>query len=136
MLEDLNGAARRYPVTAFALSVAVLGLGGLPPLSGFMSKWQIFLAGAEVRSTPLLWLIIFAGINSVFSLGYYAPMVNRMFRRKPSEAVLEGRPVAALMALPILVLTLVTVAVGFWPSLVTWLSEPAAASLLAAFGLH
>jgi len=135
VVEDLNGAARRYPVTAFALSVAVLGLGGLPPLSGFMSKWQIFLAGAEVRSTPLLWLIIFAGVNSVLSLGYYAPMVNRMFRRKPSEAVLEGKPVAALMALPILVLTLITVAVGFWPSLVTWLSEPAAVSLLAAFGL-
>jgi proton-translocating NADH-quinone oxidoreductase chain N len=136
VLDDLNGAARRYPVTAFALSVALLGLGGLPPLSGFMSKWQIFLAGAEVRSTPLLWLIIFAGLNSVLSLAYYAPMVNRLFRREPSTAVLQGSPVAALMALPLLVLTLFTVTVGFWPSLVTWLSEPAAVSLLAAFGLR
>ncbi len=40
------------------------------------------------------------------------------------------------MALPLLLLTLATIAVGFWPSLVTWLSEPAAASLLTAFGLH
>ena len=136
VLEDLNGAARRYPVTAFALSMALLGLGGLPPLAGFLSKWQIFLAGAEVRSTPLLWLVIFAALNSVFSLAYYAPMVNRMFRREPSQAVLTGNPMGGLMGLPLLVLTLLTIAVGIWPSLVTWLSEPAGASLLVAFGLH
>jgi NADH:ubiquinone oxidoreductase subunit 2 (subunit N) len=136
VLEDLNGAARRYPVTAFALSMALLGLGGLPPLAGFISKWQIFLAGAEVRSTPLLWLVIFAALNSVFSLAYYAPMVNRMFRREPSQAVLSGNPMGGLMGLPLLVLMLITIAVGIWPSLMTWLSEPAGASLLAAFGLH
>jgi proton-translocating NADH-quinone oxidoreductase chain N len=136
VLDDLNGAARRYPLTAFAFSLAVLGLGGLPPLAGFMSKWQIFVAGAEVRSTPLLWLVIFAGLNSVLSLAYYAPMVNRLYRRAPSPSVLNGKPVAVTMALPLVALSLVVAAIGFWPSLVTWLSQPAATSLLAAFGLH
>ena len=94
-----------------------------------MSKWQIFLAGAEVRSTPLLWLVIFAALNSVLSLGYYAPMVNRLYRREPSETVLKGNPIAALMALPVLLLTLGTIVLGFWPSLLTWLLEPARCSL-------
>jgi len=132
--DDLNGAAKRYPLTAFALSVAVLALGGLPPLSGFMSKWQIFVSGAEVRSTPLLWLVIFAGLNSVLSLGYYAPLVNRMYRREPSEAVASGKPIAAIMALPLVVLVILAVLPGFWPSLLTWLTNPAAASLLTGFG--
>lgn len=79
--------------------------------------------------------MIFAALNSVFSLAYYAPMVNRMFRREPSHAVLSGNPMGGLMGLPLLVLTVFTIAVGIWPSLVTWLSEPAGASLLAAFGL-
>ena len=48
-VDDLNGAASRYPLAALALSVAVLALGGLPPLSGFMSKWQIFVAGFETQ---------------------------------------------------------------------------------------
>lgn len=134
VLDDLNGAARRYPLTAFALSVAVLALGGLPPLSGFMSKWQIVVAGATVRSTPVLWLVIFTGINSVLSLAYYAPLVNRMYRREPSSSVLAGKPVAALMALPLVVLTLLAVLPGFWPSLLNWLTGPAAASLLHGFG--
>ena len=42
------GATRWWRST---LSVAVLGLGGLPPLAGFMSKWQIFVAGFRVGST-------------------------------------------------------------------------------------
>lgn len=136
VLDDLNGASRRYPTTAFALSIALLALGGLPPLSGFMSKWQIFLAGGEARSTPLLWLMIFAGLNSVLSLAYYAPLVNRLYRREPSEAVKEGKPVAALMALPLLILVLVVVALGFWPAPAAQLTGPAANALLAAFGLR
>jgi proton-translocating NADH-quinone oxidoreductase chain N len=134
VLDDLNGAAQRYPLTAFALSVAVLGLGGLPPLSGFMSKWQIFLSGAETRSTALLWLVIFAGLNSVLSLGYYAPLVNRMYRRQPSEAVKQGKPISVLMALPMVVMVLLTVILGLWPAWISWLTGPAAGSLLLAFG--
>ena len=52
VVADLAGAARRYPLPALALSVAVLGLGGLPPLAGFMSKWQIFAAGFLTKDTP------------------------------------------------------------------------------------
>lgn len=51
MVEDLNGASRKYPMqVALGLSIAVLGLGGLPPLAGFMSKWQIFVAGFQRRT--------------------------------------------------------------------------------------
>jgi proton-translocating NADH-quinone oxidoreductase chain N len=134
LLEDLNGAAKKYPLSAFALSVAVLALGGLPPFSGFMSKWQIVVAGGTVRSTPILWLVIFTGINSVLSLAYYAPMVNRMYRREPSPAVQMGKPAAALMALPLLILVLLAVLPGFWPNLLSGLTGPAAVSLLRGFG--
>lgn len=134
LVEDLNGVSKRYPLTAFTLSLALLALGGLPPLSGFMSKWQIFLSGGEARNTLVLWLIVFAGLNSVLSLGYYAPLVNRMYRKEPSEVVLAGKPVSAVMALPLLLLSLAVVVLGFWPSLMSWLTAPAASSLLTIFG--
>ena len=134
VLDDLNGAATRYPLSALAFSIAVLGLGGLPPLSGFMSKWQIFVSGVEVRSTPVLWMVLFAGLNSVISLAYYAPLVNRLYRREPSEAVKAGMPVAAIYAVPLLLMVLLAVLPGFWPGLLTWLTGPAAASLLTSLG--
>jgi proton-translocating NADH-quinone oxidoreductase chain N len=134
LVSDLDGAARRYPLTAFALSVAVLALGGLPPLAGFMSKWQIFAAGVETRNVMVILLVVFAALNSVLSLGYYAPLVNRMYRKEPCEAVRTGLPSSRWMRLPLVALTFGVVVIGFWPTLVNTITGPAAAGLLALFG--
>ncbi len=132
-LDDLNGASNRYPIVAMTLSIALLALGGLPPLSGFMSKWQMFVAGFETRNTGVELLVIFAALNSVLSLAYYAPMVNRMYRHEPSPAVSAGRPVSWLMGAPLVVLALVIVVLGFWPGLVDFATQPAAAHLVSIF---
>lgn len=133
-VRDLDGSASRYPLVALGLSVAVLGLGGLPPLAGFMSKWQIFAAGFETQNHWIEALAIFVGLNSVLSLGYYAPLVNAAYRHTPSEAVQRGQPVPKLLQVPVIVLTIAVVAVGVWPPLLQWLSEPAGQALLAVFG--
>jgi formate hydrogenlyase subunit 3/multisubunit Na+/H+ antiporter MnhD subunit len=134
-VSDLNGAAQRYPWAALGLSLAVLGLGGLPPLAGFMSKWQIFVAGFETREGWIEALMVFAALNSVLSLAYYAPLVNAVYRQKPSDAVLNGKPLPVLMQVPVLVLALAVIVVGIWPSVLNWLSGPAGDALLAAFGI-
>lgn len=130
---DLNGAARRYPIPALALSLAVLGLGGLPPLAGFMSKWQIFVAGFQTKDGLVIGMVIFAALNSVLSLGYYAPMVNAMYRKEPSEAVQMGDTIPVSMLIPLGVLAVAVLVLGFAPGLMNWLTEPASLSLRAYF---
>jgi formate hydrogenlyase subunit 3/multisubunit Na+/H+ antiporter MnhD subunit len=134
MVKDLDGAAQRYPLAALALSLAVLGLGGLPPMAGFMSKWQIFVAGMSTHNTVVMLLVIFAALNSVLSLAYYAPLVNAVYRKQPSEAVQHGGSIPTLMNAPLALLALLVVLLGVWPSLVEWLTGPAGSSLLSAFG--
>jgi formate hydrogenlyase subunit 3/multisubunit Na+/H+ antiporter MnhD subunit len=129
---DLNGAASRYPLAAVTLSIAVLALGGLPPLAGFMSKWQIFVAGFASHSTLIASLVIFAALNSVLSLAYYAPLVNACYRKEPSAAVQRGAALPFSMVLPLVLLSLAVIVLGFWPSLMNWLTEPAGAALLKA----
>lgn len=131
---DLSGAAQRYPLAALALSLALLGLGGLPPLVGFMSKWQILVAGAQTRDLLLIGLVVFAAVNSVISLGYYAPLVNAVYRQRPSHAVEAGLPMPRQLSIPLMLLTVAIVVIGIWPSLVNWLTEPAGSALMAAFG--
>jgi proton-translocating NADH-quinone oxidoreductase chain N len=133
-IKDLNGAARKYPLVALTLSVALLGLGGLPPLSGFMSKWQIFAAGFQTQDPWVIALVIFAALNSVLSLGYYAPLISAMYRSKPSEAVEGGARVPFLMHAPLVLLAVGVVVLGLWPSLASSFTIPAGKALLAAFG--
>ncbi|MFO7683621.1 MAG: proton-conducting transporter membrane subunit [Chloroflexota bacterium] len=134
LIKDLAGASQKYPLIALVFSIALLGLGGLPPLVGFVSKWQIFVAGMETENLIIAGVIIFAALNSVLSLAYYAPLVNAVYRRTPSTAVLQGERVPVLMMIPLLVLTLAVVVFGIWPSLISPLVEPAAAALMAMFG--
>jgi len=133
-ISDLDGAARRYPLTAFALSLAVLGLAGLPPLAGFMSKWQILVAGIATHSLMIGVLVLFAALNSVLSLAYYAPLVNAVYRQQPSLTVQRGLPLPVAMKAPLILLGLAVVAIGLYPTLLNWLTEPASAAVLSAFG--
>jgi proton-translocating NADH-quinone oxidoreductase chain N len=133
-VNDLAGAAQKYPLVALALSLALLGLGGLPPLAGFMSKWQIFVGGFQTNNGWILALMVFMALNSVLSLGYYAPLVNRMYRNEPSAQVLAGKPLPWEIVLPLLILALAVVILGLAPGLVDWLTAPAGARLLAMFG--
>jgi proton-translocating NADH-quinone oxidoreductase chain N len=133
-VEDLAGAAQRYPIAALSLSLALLSLGGLPPLSGFMSKWQILAAGFQAHNPWLSRLMVLVALNSVLSLAYYAPLVNAVYRRKPSPAVLDGAPLPIPLVIPLLVLALAILGLGAAPNLAAWLFEPAAEALAAGLG--
>ena len=133
-VDDLGGASRRYPLAALSLSLAVLALGGLPPLAGFMSKWQIFAAGFQSHNAWIDGLVVFAALNSVLSLAYYAPLVNAMYRLKPSVRVEKGSRMPRLMGVPLVLLAAALLVFGIWPSLAAGLTAPASRALLAAFG--
>jgi formate hydrogenlyase subunit 3/multisubunit Na+/H+ antiporter MnhD subunit len=133
-INDLAGTAQKYPMVALALSIAVLGLGGLPPLAGFMSKWQIFVAGFQTQNTWIIALMIFMALNSVLSLAYYAPLVNIMYRKSPSMQVLAGKRLSLAIVIPLLVMMISVIVLGFVPQLMDWVTVPAAQSLIAIFG--
>jgi NADH:ubiquinone oxidoreductase subunit 2 (subunit N) len=97
----------------------------MPPLAGFMSKWQIFVAGFQSHEGLIIALMIFAALNSVLSLGYYAPLVNILYRKQPGEAVRNGAPIPVLMLIPLWVLLLAVVVLGFYPSLLADLTRAA-----------
>jgi NADH-quinone oxidoreductase subunit N len=69
-LDAYAGLHRRNPGLALALLVALLSLGGIPPLSGFIGKLLVF--GAAVQSGTLGVILAFIGVfTSVIGLYYY-----------------------------------------------------------------
>lgn len=133
-VSDLAGAARRYPLVALTFSLAVFALGGIPPLSGFMSKWQIIVSGFESQNLLVIALVVFAALNSVLSLAYYAPLVNVLYRWEPSVIISRGRQLPRLFNLPLIALAILILLAGIWPALTYPLTLPAGTALLAAFG--
>ncbi len=75
-LDSYAGLGARMPITAFTLTIALLGLAGVPPLNGFMSKLVLFTAAVDGN---LAWLAVAGVLNSAFSLAYYGWIVKRMY---------------------------------------------------------
>jgi len=71
--EDLEGyrglAWRGGAAPALALGVFLFSLAGLPPLAGFIGKFNVFAAGMEAH---LYALVVVGLLNSVISFYYYA----------------------------------------------------------------
>ena len=133
-IDDLNGAASRYPMTA------VRAERRRPRARRPAAALRVHVEVADLRGgvrdaqhrASNCWSM-FAALNSVLSLAYYAPLVNRMYRHEPSAAVAAGQPVSWLMGAPLVVLTLAVIVLGFWPGLVDFITQPAAMHLVSIF---
>jgi len=71
-IERFSGLSKRSPLLALALAIALLSLGGLPLMAGFMAKFYVFLYAVKAG---LVWLVAFGVVNSVISLYYYLRVV-------------------------------------------------------------
>lgn len=105
-LRDFRGLARRMPLLVITLGFFLLSLLGMPPLAGFVAKFQIFAAlfdaatlytehGQIGLSWTLYAVLIAAGLNTVLSLFYYVKVLKVMVLERSVEEV-EGQPVPRL----------------------------------------
>ena len=81
-ISSFAGLSKRAPLCALALAIALLSLGGLPLMAGFMAKFYVFLFAVQAG---LVWLVAIGVINSVVSLYYYLRVVGTVY-------VSEGDP--------------------------------------------
>lgn len=94
----ISGAARRHPVLAVVLALAMISLAGIPPTAGFFSKFYLLREVLAVRP-DLLWLVIVAVLGSAASAYYYLRPIVRMYMHEESERPPVIRSGAAWLAL-------------------------------------
>jgi len=61
-------------------------------------------------------------------------LVNMMYRKSPSTQVLAGKRLSLAIALPLVIMMLAVIILGFAPQLMDWVTIPAAQTLLTLFG--
>jgi len=133
-IASMRGLGHRMPFVAICFAVAGLGLAGVPPLSGFMSKWLIYKAGIDIGSWYGYTFTIIAVANSVLSLGYYLPVIGAFWARERAPGVDRMREASPLCAVPIGALALVTLVLGLYPQAGITAVRPAIEYLLRALG--
>lgn len=87
--DDFRGLAKTNPYTAFAISIFLLSMAGIPPTAGFMGKLYIIIAAIKAGQITLAVLGI---VSSIIAMWYYLRLIVTMYFHAPTHGVCVACP--------------------------------------------
>ena len=121
LVSELTGIGRQMPVTMACFTVVSMGLIGIPPTCGFISKWYLAQGGL---ATAYAWNWVGPAvllISAILTAGYLLSIVIRGFfpgADLPREALPAAEP-SRVMLVPMLVLAALCLGLGMFPGALT-----------------
>ncbi len=115
-IDEMDGAGKRMPLTSLAFTVGALGMIGLPPIAGFITKWYLGIGAIQAE---MYWVVAVLVASSTLNAIYFLPILHRLwFRQGPVTGWVRG-PTSSV-----------------WGALEThgWLLWPAVFTALASLG--
>jgi multicomponent Na+:H+ antiporter subunit D len=82
-IDELDGAGKRMPGTSVAFTLGALGMIGLPPLAGFISKWYLGLGALEA---DMAWVVPVLVVSTLLNAAYFLPILHRLWFREQRVA--------------------------------------------------
>lgn len=123
-IEQLRGIGRRMPVTMWCFTLASLSLIGIPPMSGFVSKWYLAQAALDYESFAFgIVSVVVLILSALLTAGYLLPIVTTGFF--PGKDVLvEHKEVGRSMTGPMIFLAVAALLLGLYPTgLIQWIGS-------------
>lgn len=122
-VSQLNGIGRAMPWTMGAFAIGALGLAGVPPVNGFLSKWLLCEGSTRLTMAVLL-------TSGLLNAAYFFPIVHRAFFRPPDEAVAQKGEAPLMMLIPICIVASLSLILFFWPDLFLNMARDVAAAVM------
>jgi NADH-quinone oxidoreductase subunit N len=94
-IASVQGLGAQRPLLAMAMTLAMLGLAGIPATAGFIGKFYLIDAAIDGDYT---WLGVAIVIGSMISLAYYLRVIAAMWMAEaptPGTVLAAGRPAMA-----------------------------------------
>ena len=132
-VEQLAGMGKKMPAVMWCYTIFSLGLIGIPPTAGFISKWYLAQGSLQSDTGVFSWLgPVVLLVSALLTAGYLLPITMKGFF--PGEETdgldLERKEPSPCMLLPLIFLAVVTLLLGLLPSsLIEYASEIAGAVL-------
>lgn len=78
----MNGIGHKMPWTMGAFTVGTLGMIGVPPMAGFISKWYLGLGALRAGQS---WIIPILLSSSLLNAAYFLPIIYAAWFKSPDE---------------------------------------------------
>ena len=113
--DALNGLSKNNPLLAFALTISMLSLAGIPLTAGFFGKFFIFTDAFSHPSALFKNLLVVAILMSAVGIYYYFKPIMAAYMRQGDTEKIELSPI---FKYTIMFTTALTIILGIFPDLV------------------
>ena len=124
---DLRGIGKEMPVAIWCYTFAAAALIGIPPASGFISKWYLATGALSSGIHVFSWLgPVVLLVSALLTAGYLLPItVNGFLPGADYDyGALEKKEPCLTMLVPLLILAVLALALGIFPNpLTAYISE-------------
>ena len=116
-VNELKGIGKEMPVVMWCFAIASLSLVGIPPTSGFVSKWYLAQGGLDFGLLGLVGTSILM-VSALLTAGYLLPVVaDAFFPGKAQEYYhREKKEPCFLMTVPLSILSGLAILFGMFPN--------------------
>lgn len=120
-VDELTGIGKKMPVTTMCFTIVSLGLIGIPPTGGFISKWYLATGALEAPLGAFRYLIpAILLVSALLTAGYLLPISIKGFF-PGADFDYENNPTkeaSPWMWVPILILTVLSFVGGVFPDII------------------
>ena len=111
-ISEMDGVGRRLPLTMSAFTLGALGMIGIPPMAGFITKWYLGLGSLEAGQP---WVILVLLASTLLNAAYFLPVLHRVwFRPPPHTLPTPAREAPLFLLLPPLITGLLALLTGLF----------------------
>jgi NADH-quinone oxidoreductase subunit N len=115
-IDGFNGLASQQPLLAFATTVFLLSLTGIPLTAGFQSKFYMLMAAVENGNG--LWLVIVAVLFAAISAYYYFRVIQAMYFRTSTGENMHVWDINRSFKFLLIIAVLLIIVLGVYPELI------------------
>lgn len=81
-ISEMRGVGRRMPLTMSAFTIGALGMIGVPPVAGFISKWYL---GVGALASGAGWVVIILVVSTLLNAAYFLPILYSVWFQSARE---------------------------------------------------
>lgn len=111
-VDQLDGIGARMPWTSVCFSLGAIGMVGLPPTAGFVTKLYLGIGAVQAEA---YWVLAVLAASTLLNAAYFLPMIYRIWFLEPGKAAARGhspteRPLGLIA--PVVLTAFASAAVG------------------------
>jgi len=111
-ISEMHGIGKNMPLTMICFSICAMGMAGVPPIAGFITKWYLAI-GALEAGHPIFVAVLLT--SALLNIAYFFPPIYNAFFMEPEKGSKENNDPVWWLLLPIVICALASIFLGMVP---------------------